>query len=237
MMVHGGYSVYGLKIGILVLDSEIPRIPGDIGNAATYDFPVVYKVVPGATISKVVGDTDPSVLNPFIKAARELEAEGCKAITTSCGFLASFQDVFSSAVNIPIFTSSLIQVKYVYSILPPGKKVGIITAEKDSLRLSHLEGVGIQNIPSKIVGLDGCDAFTAMRSPDPTFDPEVLRADMVKAAKELTSDGDIGAIVIECTNLPPYSADVARVTGLPVFDIVTMIHYIHMALEPKRYNY
>ena len=137
-------------------------------------------------------------------------------------------------MNIPIFTSSLIQVKYVYSILPPGKKVGIITAEKDSLRLSHLEGVGIQNIPSKIVGLDGCAAFTAM---DPTFDPEVLRADMVKAAKELTSDGDIGAIVIECTNLPPYSADVARVTGLPVFDIVTMIHYIHMALEPKRYNY
>ena len=34
--LYGGYTTYGQPIGILMLDTRFPRIPGDIGNAKTY---------------------------------------------------------------------------------------------------------------------------------------------------------------------------------------------------------
>lgn len=237
MKVKGGYSYYGYTIGILVLDSEIPRIPGDLGNATTYGFPVTYKVVRGASIERVVNGTDPAVLEPFINAARELEAEGCRAITTSCGFLAIFQKEIAAAVNIPVFTSALIQVGFAQAMLPPGKKVGVIVSEPKNLTRRHLEGVGIADIPMVIKGVEESCFIRATHTDDPSFDPEQMRQEVVAAAKELVaSDESIGAIVFECTNLPPYAAAVQQATGLPVFDIVTLINYVHSTLVREEFT-
>ena len=75
-----------------MLDTRFPRPRGDIGNALSYDFPVRYKIVRGAHATRIMGDhPDAGLLEPFVVAAQELEAEGVKAITTSCGFLAPFQ--------------------------------------------------------------------------------------------------------------------------------------------------
>lgn len=237
MLVKGGYPYYGYKIGILVLDSQIPRIPGDLGNATTYDFPVTYKVVRGASIERVVNGTDPALLKPFIDAAKELEAEGCKAITTSCGFLAIFQKELAAAVNIPVFTSSLIQVKFVSMMLSPGKKVGVIVSEPKNLSKRHLDGVGISDIPMVIKGVENSCFIRATHTDNPSFDPDLMREQVVEAAKELVaSDPDVGAIVLECTNLPPYAQAVQRATGLPVFDIITLINYVHSAIVQKEYT-
>ena len=92
MLIKGGSTNYGQEIGILMLDTIFPRIPGDIGNACSYNFPVRYKVVKGAKTDKIMGDEpDLDMLDPFIQAAQELEREGVKAITTICGFLSAFQ--------------------------------------------------------------------------------------------------------------------------------------------------
>jgi len=40
--VQGGFNQYGFTVGILMLDTRFPRIPGDMGNAATFPFPVRY---------------------------------------------------------------------------------------------------------------------------------------------------------------------------------------------------
>ena len=78
MKLTGGYTNYGQDIGILMLDTIFPRIPGDIGNALSYPFPVRYKVVKDAFCERIMGDqVDEELLAPFIKAAQELEAEGC----------------------------------------------------------------------------------------------------------------------------------------------------------------
>ncbi len=34
---------------------------------------------------------------------------------------------------------------------------------------------------------------------------------------------EVGAVVVKCTNMPPYAEDVQRVLGLPVYDVVIMI--------------
>lgn len=237
MKVKGGHAYYGYKIGVLVLDSVIPRIPGDLGNATTYDFPVTYKIVRGASIERVVSGTDPALLKPFIDAAKELEAEGCKAITTSCGFLAIFQKEMAAAVDIPVFTSSLIQVGFAQAMLGPDKKVGVIVSEPKNLTQRHLDGVGLSADRMVITGVEDSCFIRATHTDDPSFDPELMRQQVVEAAVKLVeSDKDIGAIVLECTNLPPYSAAIQKATGLPVFDIITLINYVHSALVQKEYT-
>ena len=237
MKIKGGSPLYGEAIGILLLDGGIPRVPGDIGNAGTFPFPVRYKVVRDVDITNVKQGLGEAELNKFIAAAQELEHEGCRAITTSCGFLGAYQKQIASAVGIPVYTSSLMQVGFVYSMLPAGKKVGGITSSTDNMTPALLEAVGIAHIPMEIEGLNGSPSFIAMHSSDPTLDMDALREEMLDAARKLVERApDVGALVFECTNMPPYSLDVQEATGLPVFDIVTLTHYLYHAVVQTQYR-
>src|SRR5215510_962599 len=90
-IAHGGKAVYGARLGILMLEARFPRIPGDMGNAGTWPFPVLFKVVAGATPERVVAEKAKGLLADFIAAARELAAIGADGITTNCGFLSLYQ--------------------------------------------------------------------------------------------------------------------------------------------------
>ena len=124
MRVQGGMNLYGYSVGILVLDTRFPRMPGDIGNAGTFDFPVRYHRVAGASSEGVVRGNQGDLLPLFVEGARALEREGVRAITTSCGFLASHQAELAAAVRVPVFTSSLLLVPLVRRMLPPGPRGG-----------------------------------------------------------------------------------------------------------------
>lgn len=229
MIVKGGRTNYGEAIGILMLDTKFPRIPGDIGNALTFDFPVKYKKVKGATSQRVVREADPSLIAPFIEAARELEEEGVSAITTSCGFLAIFHDYLADAVSIPVFTSSLLQVPIVFRMLKKGQKVGIMTASKLHLTELHFKGAGIKDIPLVIYGMEEQEEFPAVfLDQKETLDIEKAESEMVQVATKMVSENpDVGAIVFECTNMPPFRKAVQQAVNLPVFDIVTLMNYVH----------
>src|SRR5262245_62716288 len=109
-IAHGGKAVYGARLGILMLEARFPRIPGDMGHAGTWPFPVLYKVVTGASPRRVVIDAASGLLSSFIEAARELESLGADGITTNCGFLSLYQRELAAAVRVPVATSSLMQV-------------------------------------------------------------------------------------------------------------------------------
>ncbi|MCP4275979.1 MAG: aspartate/glutamate racemase family protein, partial [Gammaproteobacteria bacterium] len=133
MQIKGGKSIYGASVGILMLEAQFPRIPGDMGNALTWPFPVLYKVVRDATPDRVVRHQADGLLEQFILAARELVDAGADGITTNCGFLALFQDELSSAVQVPVASSSLMQVPLVEQLLPAGKSCGILTISSATL--------------------------------------------------------------------------------------------------------
>ncbi|MDD9923249.1 MAG: aspartate/glutamate racemase family protein, partial [Boseongicola sp.] len=84
---HGGKNVYGATMGIMMLETQFPRIHGDIGNAQTWPFPVQYKIVRGANTDNVVRQDPPLLLDLFVDAANELIALGCDGLTKNCGFL------------------------------------------------------------------------------------------------------------------------------------------------------
>ena len=235
-IVRGTQNTYGQKIGILMLDCHFPRIPGDVGNATSFPFPVVYRTVREANADSVVLRQDPALIEPFRRAARELEAEGCKCIVTSCGFMAIFHQEIKAAVNIPVISSSLVQVGLVSAMLAPGKKVGILTAKASSLGEQHFKGVGIENVDKVVYGVEDT-AFADMffRGAD-YLDVDRAEKDLVRVAQTMVSEyPDVGAIVMECTNMPPFTKAVQEATGLPVFDIINLIRYVHDAIVSPGY--
>lgn len=238
MKVRGGKNIFGCAIGILMLETRFPRIPGDMGNASTWDFPVLYKVVKKATPDAVVRKGDMALVDAFVKGAEELEKEGVRAITTNCGFLALFHKEMTSAVNIPVFTSSLMQVPMVHTMLKPEQKVGIITIHSHSLSQKHLAAVGADAVPHVIVGTEGEEEFSrAILDDKMTLNIEKSKEELIKVAEEMIFNfPDVGAVVLECTNMTPYAADIQEEIGLPVFDIYTLVNMVYQAVVRKKFT-
>ena len=159
--VRGGFNQFGFTVGILMLDTHFPRIPGDMGNASTFPFPVRYQRVTGAIPDLVVRRGAAGLLPAFVESARQLEREGVGAITTNCGFLVKYQSEIANSVAVPVFTSSLLLVPLVHRLLPRGKRVGIMTVSAPSLTQEHLDGAGIgPDIPTAVAGMETEKEFT-----------------------------------------------------------------------------
>ena len=226
------------KIGIIMLDTNFPRIPGDVGNSSTFSFPVIYKVVKGATSTKVVKEGDSALLAPIVQAAKELQEEGAVAIATSCGFLAMFHKELINEIRVPVFTSSLLQIHMAKNIIKRKQKIGVLTASSRYLSNKHLEGVGVDMNSVIIQGMDGAANFTeAFLGDSFFFDVELVKQEMIRSAKNMIKDyPEIGALVLECTNMPPYAVDVQKAVDIPVFDVVTMINYAYSVVVHKGFK-
>ncbi len=233
-MQQGGKTVYGASVGILMLETRFPRIPGDIGNATTWPFPVHYRVVRGATPQNVVLGDPTRLVDLFIEAGRDLVAMGCDGITTNCGFLALVQDDLRAALGVPVATSSLMQVPMVNALLPLGKRAGILTISADSLTAAHLQAAGVPP-GTPVGGTEGGRAFSAGILGDAEqIDFAACRLDLMEAAGDLVrAHPDLGAIVLECTNMVPYARDIRAATGLPVFSIYSFVSWFQAGLMPS----
>jgi len=234
--VKGGKNIYGEAIGILVQERVFPRIPGDMGNASTFSFPVRLQLVKGVDISTrfKVFEGDKQLLKPFIEGAKKLEQEGVRAITSNCGFLIQFQDVIANALNVPVFMSALLQIPLVYRMLPKDQIIGVITADATAKGLGkrHFEAAGAGDIPIVTIGMEG--AWETISEDKEIMYPEQIKKDVVARAKKLVRENpNIGALVFECANLPPYAKAVQDAVNLPVFDFITLTEWVYSALVRK----
>lgn len=230
--VRGGFNQYGFTVGILMLDTRFPRIHGDMGNATTFPFPVRYHRVAGADPDLVVRRGAEGLLPAFVEGAEALEREGVGAITTNCGFLIKYQRELARAVRVPVFTSSLLLVPLVHKMLPAGQRVGIMTVNASTLTPEHLTGAAIgPDVPLAVVGMETEKEFTRVLLDDELeLDVDLAREEHIRVARRLVNEHpDVGAIVLECTNMPPYAADIQRETGRPVFDILSLVTLVHDA--------
>lgn len=236
-IVSGGKPIYGAQLGILMLDAQFPRIPGDMGHAGTWPFPVQYRIVRDATPEKVVRQGAQGLLPAFVKAARDLVADGADGITTNCGFLSLFQEELQEAVSVPVLTSSLCQVRMVNATLPKGKVAGVLTISASTLTDAHLTGAGVPD-GTPIGTTEGGQEFTeAILGNALSLNVEVSREDNIQAAEAMVAaHPNIGAIVLECTNMGPYAFDIAAVTGLPVYSMISLAEWFHAGLAPRRFD-
>ena len=149
-VASGGKAVYGARLGILMLEARFPRIPGDMGNAETWPFPVLYKVVAGASPERVVRQKAAGLLEDFLAAAEELVRLGADGITTTCGFLSLYQREIATHAGVPVATSSLMQIPFIERILPPERRVGVITISAASLNSIPSSEMSISSVSPNI---------------------------------------------------------------------------------------
>jgi Asp/Glu/hydantoin racemase len=231
----GGKVLYGAPLGILMLEARFPRIPGDMGNATTWPFPVLYRVVKGASPNRVVLQGAAGLLPDFLDAAAELVSFGAEAITTNCGFLSLFQQEIAAHVGVPVATSALMQVPWVQATLPPGKRVGVVTVSASSLTERHLTAAGVP-LDTPIVGTEHGQEFFRVLILGEKQDMDVALAaqDILDAARKLVAaHPDVGAIVLECTNMPPYAHALRAALKLPIFDVYSLITWLHGGIRPR----
>jgi hypothetical protein len=214
-------------LGVLMLQTRFPRPPGDIGNPASFDFPVRYATVEAATPERVVRESAEGLLSEFIVAGRRLAAEGAVAITTSCGFLALHQRELAAAISVPVATSSLLQIAWLRTLHPDEDSVGVLTIEAASLSSDHLMAVGASP-RTPIQGVDPDSEFARrILADDVTLDLAQAERDVVSAALTLRERVPAPrAIVLECTNMPPYAAAVAAATGCAVYDVLGLCRWL-----------
>ena len=234
----GGKSLYGARVGILMLETRFPRIPGDMGNAETWPFPVLFKVVPGAASRRVVCDKAAGLLDEFLGAAGELVRLGADGITTTCGFLSLFQRQIAAHVGVPVATSSLMQIPLIERVMPPGKRVGVLTVSAANLTAEHLLAAGADPA-TPVVGTDNGSEFTrVMINDEERLDVAAAEHDILAAGDTLvTTHSDVGAILLECTNMVPYARALSEWLRLPVFSIYTFVSWFQAGLVPRDFGH
>lgn len=213
-------------LGVLTLDTRFPRLPGDIGNPASFGVPVLTRVVHGATPERAVrsaqGQRQAKLAAPFVRALHDLEALGAAAITTSCGFLVLMQDELQAAARVPVVTSSLMMLP---GLLATHERVGVLTVSARHLEPEFLTAAGVPanrlaDVPVEGVAEDG-EFARALLGNRPGMDFELARADVVAAAERLRArEPSLTELVLECTNMPPYASAIQRATGLRCWSLL-----------------
>lgn len=217
---------------------QLETMTGNSTNLKSYPFPVKLVYVEGANVETVITHPSRELLANMIKISKKLVNEdGIKAISTSCGFNAIFQKELAEALDVPVFTSALLQVPFVHNLIGKNKIVGVITANKSALSKEHFHACGItDDINVEVMGLENAKEWSKIfEKPDEEFDIDVVTEEIIGVAKKgVAEHPNIGAIVLECTDLPPYAAKIREAVNLPVFDFSSMMGHVAIALGEMR---
>lgn len=232
----------GPRVGVMMLDTAFPRPLGDVGNPATFSGGAIYEVVSGATPARAMraDGEDLHMVRDFVEARNRLIARGAELITTTCGFLVLHQQRLSEHCDVPLVTSSLLQLKARAAELPPGRRLAVLTVDSSRLQAVHLEAA--EAPPNTVVGgvENGRELMRVLVENDPTLQLDLAAAecDVFDAGEALVSRyPDIGAVVLECANMPPYRGALARHLSLPIFDILTYIDEVWQRTTQSRQNH
>jgi len=226
-----GLPSLATMLGILTLETAFSRVHGDVGCADTFPFPVRHLAVSGATEEDILHRREATLLPRFIDAGRTLVEQGCAGVTTTCSFLAHWQRQLTEALPVPVLTSPLLQIALVERCLPRGLVVGVVTNSAADLTPEALAAAGASPY-TPIEGVDPASYFgRTIRNGSATIERARMAEDVVAAARRLVgAHHKIGALVLECANMPPYRDEVTAAIGLPVFDAAQLITWFHQGL-------
>ena len=237
--IDKGQLMSGYTIGILVQDVRYPLIPGNVVNAYTYDYPVRMEIVEGANQSRV-HTADRTLIPQIVEACEKMTKQGVRAIVGGCGYFGNFQKDVANAVDVPVYLSSIIQIPWIRVGLAPDDEIGIICADIDNITDYLFEQCNVtseERGKCQIVGAGDMPEFSALLEGRGEFKNKTIRDELVNLALEhVREHPNIRAILLECSDMPPYSAAIQKAVGLPVYDFITMIDFVHKAVAQKPYQ-
>lgn len=233
-----GQIMNGFPVGVLQLYNQMPFFPGNISNAYTYDYPVKYIQVEGAEIDNILRG-DESNLQPIIDAAKILQRDGCRVICASCGFFGHYQAAVADALDVPVYLSSLIQAPWALVAMSSKKKLGVVTANAERLSDKMCRSCGITPEMQErmvVAGVQNGEEFSHALTGEGGIDYDKFGEDICAAARELVRNNpDLGALLLECADMPTYAHLIQAEHNLPVYDAITMINYAKSAVTQTPY--
>ncbi len=235
-----GQNIAGYPIGVVYIeDVYYPLMPGNVVNASTYPFPV--RMIPVKNINcDELFACDDKVQSAIEEACRQLVKEGVRAISGACGFFGNYQNSISGMFDVPVALSSLMQVPWILSLIKPDQKLVILTADEKSITERLLTNCGIaKEMKARLIikDLASSENFSCVIKNWGGWDNSLARADVVvKAIEAVDEHSDAAAILLECSDMPPYASSIQKETGLPVFDFITLIKWLHSAVAQKPYE-
>lgn len=234
-MIKGGHSFYGQNIGVLVFSQKSPRTLGDPGNAGTFDFQVHYEIVEGKFSDLIAGSEE--IRQKLVDAVRHLKEKGIKAVIGDCGLMSLYQPEMAADGDLITVASSLIFVPLAWQMIGRKGSVGILTGHSGLLNENHLRACGYDDsIKIKVQGMQDEPHFSeVVIHGGLELDVELMRKDVLSAVEKLITYSDVRAIVIECSNLGSFSADVYERFGIPVFDVIAGAKLLRYSVDPPRY--
>lgn len=219
----------GYDVGCLVMKSWVPKPPGHISCASNYDFPIYYQPVQETNNSKIHGGNKDVIPN-IISASKELRDYGCKSLVTSCGYFGHYQKIVADMDILPTYFSTICLIPFVLRMLRPNDDIILVCYNKEKLTSDLLFSCGVSEeqlsrihifdiINEKELGriIKDCGEYNVTEARN-----EVVNV-VVEAVRKYNN---IGAILLECTDLPPHSYAIQDAVNLPVFDVTTMIKFI-----------
>jgi len=231
-----GYPFYGQDIGVLAFSGTSPRVPGDAGHCATFKYQVRYEVVSGSFADLV--EESPGIRQNIIDASLALKHLGIRGILGDCGLMSLYQDEIGAVTGVPFVGSSLCQIPSVWQMIGRRGTIGILTGHSGLLGSRHLENSGcVRDMKLAIRGMQDEPHFAKIVINGGTgLNVDEMRRDVLNAARRLGEDTpDLRAMIVECSNLATYSADIAETMDVPVFDTVSAANLLAYSLSPPRY--
>ncbi len=233
--VNGGLTSYGYLVGILMNDSIIPRIPGDPGHAETFSFPVLHQVLKGFPFDDLI-TINKSRMDILMDHVKSVEKRGVSLIAADCGLFGPFQNDIRAAIKVPFIGSSLDMIPLLQKHLPSKQKIGILTGSSHILSDAHLLASGVDPDSVMIAGMDECPEFNrVVLDKSMSLNVELLKAE-VENSVSIFSNSNIGAVVLECTNLISFRSIIQNRLKIPVFDLVSYIEFFISGFSLREFN-
>lgn len=224
----------GFPVGVICIKLDYPKVPGNVVNAQTFPFPVRYEVL-HFQIERLF-EGDPTLEQLVIDAAQRLEAQGVRAIVGACGYFAHFQASVANAVDVPVYLSSLCQLPLIRLGCGAQGTIGVLCANGENLDQEILSQIGESPHGLVISDVSKLASFGAIRWGKDVLDNVALASDLMDLAAQMRKDHpDMRAILLECSDLPPYAHDIQQACGLPVYDFITLIEWVAHAVTQERY--
>lgn len=207
---------------ILQLDTRFPRVPGDIACRETYLRPVALRVVPRAAVSAVVTRSpDGFDLRGFAEALAEDQGQGLA--TTSCGFMVYFQRHLEAFTKRQVVSSALLALPELRrrfrdaELLVVTFDATVLQAEAYRAAMEHFKG--------PVLGLEkSMHLYQVIAEDREDLDLALAEAELEDLfRKALGRHPEVKAVLLECTNLPPYKAALRRYFQGEIVDCLSVL--------------
>lgn len=227
--------IAGNAIGIIAVNLDYPKLPGNVANATTFTFPVDYEVI-DLEIEQLF-ENDPAAIDVIVNAAKRLEARGVKAIVGACGYFANFQHQVQASVRVPVILSSLAQLPLISLSLRADQKIAVLVADINGADQKLLDNVNANDHNVIFVDVGSLPEFHAIRYGQTVLDNGALTRVLMQKVQSVVADHpEVGAILLECSDLPPYAAAIQAAVKRPVFDFIMLINWLHQSVCQKPYS-